>query len=68
LHHAVKLASELRSFFRDVRRLTCGPAGAVLSPGKLEPEKIEPRGARFAVPAEWKQQAFGGGQLKSELL
>src|SRR3972149_3132893 len=42
--------------------------GAILSPGKLKPEKIEPRCARLAVPAESNNPAFGGGQLKSELL
>ena len=43
-------------------------ARAVLSPGELKPEKVEPRGARLAVPAEGNHPAFGGGQLKSELL
>ena len=42
-------------------------ARAVFSPGKLKPEKIEPRGARLAGRAERNHPAFGGGQLKSEL-
>ena len=41
--------------------------GAVLSPGELKPEKVKPRCAWLAVPAEGDYPAFGGGRLKSEL-
>ena len=42
LHHWVKLAIELRSFFLDVRRTTRGlPARSMSS--EFEPEKVEPR-------------------------
>jgi len=38
--------------------------GAILSPGELKPEKIEPRCTRLAVPAEGNRPALGGSQLK----
>ena len=42
--------------------------GAILSPGKLKPEKIKPCCAWLTIPAEGNHPAFGGGQLKSVLL